>query len=53
MTTGRTIVNSIQTIYHWVTQYPFTVAAVFFGGLILAVTQYMYGYDYKLLTNRG
>jgi hypothetical protein len=44
--------NSIQTLYHWIAQYPLTVAAVFFGGLTLAVTLYTYVYDYKMLTNR-
>ena len=44
--------NSIQTFYYWVAQYPFTAAAVFFGGTTLAVTLYTYVYDYKMLTNR-
>jgi len=52
MTTGRDIVNSIQTIYHWVAQYPLTATAVFVGGAIVAVTLYTYVYDYKMLTNR-
>ncbi len=52
MTAGRNIVNSIQTIYQWGTQYPFTAATVFFGGLILAVTLYTYVYDYRMLTDR-
>jgi len=52
MVTEGNIVNSIQTMFHWVTQYPFTAAAVFFGGTTLAVTLYTYVYDYKMLTNR-
>lgn len=52
MATERNIVNSLQTIFHWVTQGPFAAAAVFFGGTALAVTLYTYVYDYTMLTNR-
>jgi len=45
-------VNSLQTIFHWVTQSPFAATAVFFGGTTLAVTLYTYVYDYTMLINR-
>ena len=44
--------NSLQTIFHWVTQSPFAAAAVIFGGTAFAVTLYTYVYDYTMLTNR-
>lgn len=49
---NRKIVNSLQTIIHWLTQSPFAAAAAFFGGTVVAVTLGMYFYDYTMLTNR-
>lgn len=43
--------NSLLTVYHWVTQYPFTATVVFVGGAMVAVMLYTYVYDYKMLTN--
>lgn len=44
--------STIQTVVQWVTQYPFTVAALFFGGAVVAVTPYTYVYDYQEWLNQ-
>lgn len=44
--------SAIQTFVQWVTQSPFTAAALFFGGAVVAVTLYTYVYDCTEWPNR-
>jgi hypothetical protein len=37
--------STIQTVVRWVAHSPFTAAALFFGGAVVAVTLYTYVYD--------
>jgi hypothetical protein len=44
--------NYAQTMFHWVTQHPYTTVSVIFGGAVVAVALYTYVYDYRMLTKR-
>lgn len=44
--------NSLQTLFQWIAQSPFTSASVLVGGSILVVTLYTYVHDYRMLIDR-
>ena len=49
----RAIVNYMQLMFPWFAQNPLSVAALLFGGALLAVLLYTFVCDYRMLTKRG
>jgi hypothetical protein len=44
--------NSMQTLWQWIGQNPFTAISILFGGSLVLVTLYTFLYDYRMLTDR-
>ncbi len=45
------MVNTLVSLWHWVTYQPASAAAFVFGGAALAVVLYTYVHDYNLLAD--